>query len=192
MKAVDGFKRCSKCGETKPAAEFSRRGSALQTWCRACAKEYQKTPAGKATQARAAAKYQKTPAGKAAQARADAKWAKAHPEEKRAAAAAFEQANRAKALLLMGHICTAPGCSHDLHEIAWGAHHITPRAVTGRKLINWNWSWPKIEAELLNDCELLCTPCHRAADEHKGISAPKKCQRTMAPQGRASAYLAVL
>lgn len=75
-----------------------------------------------------------------------------------------QQKAREKALILMGRACAAPGCSQNLHEIAWGAHHKTPRAVSGRPEISWAWSWVRIRAELLNGCELLCVPCHRATN----------------------------
>jgi recombinational DNA repair protein (RecF pathway) len=38
----DGLKRCSKCGETKPLAEFSPKGKAgrVQSWCKRCAADH--------------------------------------------------------------------------------------------------------------------------------------------------------
>lgn len=77
------------------------------------------------------------------------------------------QANREHALLLMGDRCANPKCRCYLRKSAWGAHHKTPRAITGRKF-EWYWGWERIEAELLNDMELLCVPCHRMVN-HRGL-----------------------
>lgn len=139
-------KLCSRCKQEKGLEEFytdKRHRDGKQSWCRSCCDA-------------AVMEYQKTLTGKAVHARAITK---------------NQQANRAKALELFGHTCSNPDCSHDLHEIAWGAHHRTPRAVSGRLKINWNWSWERIKAELSNGCELLCVPCHRATDHDALIKA---------------------
>ena len=42
MKAKCGQKRCSKCGQTKPVADFNRdagRNDGLYLWCRECDNE---------------------------------------------------------------------------------------------------------------------------------------------------------
>lgn len=99
--------------------------------------------------------------------------AKYHQTEKgravgRTACSKLKQSNRNKAVELLGPVCAGQNCHQVLKttahptSIAWGAHHRTPRAVTGRPLIYWNWSWARIKTELQHDVELLCIPCHRA------------------------------
>lgn len=43
MRAVDGLKKCSKCGETKPVNQFNkhrRKIDGLALWCKPCMREY--------------------------------------------------------------------------------------------------------------------------------------------------------
>jgi hypothetical protein len=155
------MKRCPKCGKTKPKAEFhksSRSKDGLQSWCRSCG-----TAAATRWNAEHCERHRYNVV----------KWKAEHPEQSRANGAAQKLSNRNKALILLGDHC--PKCGAQLaakpscdQEIAFGAHHIIPRAISGRPRINWGWKWLRVKAELSDGCELLCVPCHRAAEEHLG------------------------
>ncbi len=73
------MKTCNKCKIGKPFEAFSKNRSAKdghQSRCKACVAEHNKSPRGKAVQAKAGAKYSKTPKRKASQ----AKWREKNPE----------------------------------------------------------------------------------------------------------------
>jgi hypothetical protein len=71
-------KRCPKCNQFKPVAEFTRdssRADGLDPYCRACRAAYRRSPAGQAVEARrkrtakrkrAQARYRASPEGRAA------------------------------------------------------------------------------------------------------------------------------
>ena len=83
---------------------------------------------------------------------------------------------RALALYLMGNTCAHCG----VFLIGkWQAHHKTPRAKSGRVCINWNWSWGRIERELLDDMELICRDCHHSVQDgyHFNPAAATKAKR---------------
>jgi len=86
-------KTCSKCGETKDAAEFNKNSSAtdgLQHQCRVCNAEYRKTPKAKAVMAEYHAEYRKTDKCKAAEA------AYAQSDKGKAATAAYQKTDRGR------------------------------------------------------------------------------------------------
>jgi len=126
---------CPKCGENRVEMFSISRSekSGLQSWCRACQHIYNTSPEAKEYGRIRKAIRNATPEGK--------EYLRIHnatpkaKEARRICNAETRAANRAKALNLMGHICSSPSCSQDLHEMAWGAHcqpafNIDPRSAS--------------------------------------------------------------
>ena len=150
-------KYCPNCQKRRHVSAFAlcrSRYDGLQSKCRECAAQQQRSPTGKATQARAQLRYRLTERGKEARRRAQARYrrtlkGKAVTErcrQKTYYGTDRQRAHRAVAhALASGKLRRPPHCQ-SCHRSTQGLHAHHHRGYSERHRLTVRW---------------LCPPCHR-------------------------------